>query len=428
MGLQPRPEGDSLVVGAVRRGVRAAARVRLVGGRRGRRCRRCGCHWPPRAWASARTSSTCCPDIDDDDATGVRGLPHRLGARRLPAAAVVVLGAGSALVLLGARCVPAAATGWSSSRLSGPSCCAAAGGRRSRRRSASRCSMRCCSWWACDRPGHRGLGRRRRGGRAGRRRARRSGRCGRTRHCGCCCSTARTSRATRAAETASRRTCSMRWRPWGPRTWSPAGRRCGTWSWPAGARGVAGPMAREVHVVPREVFDARLVEHAVAAGAVLERRRVRPVEVRADRRGARRRGERAGRRRRRRGALGPAAAAGGRCRASRVLSRSAATRPPSRRGGARQVIRYGPRAQPAYAWAFDRGDGWSNVGYGELLPGPSTGSGAQPGVAARPARGAAARHRARRHATGRGTTCPCRDGAGASPTDRCCWPATPLPW
>ena len=42
------------------------------------------------------------PDIDDDAATGVRGLPHRLGARRLPAAAVVVLGAGSALVLLGA--------------------------------------------------------------------------------------------------------------------------------------------------------------------------------------------------------------------------------------------------------------------------------------------------------------------------------------
>src|SRR5688572_15225158 len=46
---------------------------------------------------------------------------------------------------------------------------------------------------------------------------------------------------------------------------------------------VAGPMAREVFVVPREVFDARLVEHAVAAGAVLEKRRVRRVEVRDDR-------------------------------------------------------------------------------------------------------------------------------------------------
>jgi 4-hydroxybenzoate polyprenyltransferase len=42
------------------------------------------------------------PDIADDAATGVRGLPHRLGAHRLPAAAVTVLGAGSALVLLGA--------------------------------------------------------------------------------------------------------------------------------------------------------------------------------------------------------------------------------------------------------------------------------------------------------------------------------------
>jgi 4-hydroxybenzoate polyprenyltransferase len=49
------------------------------------------------------------PDIDDDAATGVRGLPHRLGARRLPAAAVLVLGAGSALVLLGADVAPWAA-------------------------------------------------------------------------------------------------------------------------------------------------------------------------------------------------------------------------------------------------------------------------------------------------------------------------------
>ncbi len=31
------------------------------------------------------------------------------------------------------------------------------------------------------------------------------------------------------------------------------------------------------------------------------------------------------------------------------------------------MIRYGERRQPSYAWAFDRGDGLSNVGYGELL-------------------------------------------------------------
>lgn len=36
------------------------------------------------------------------------------------------------------------------------------------------------------------------------------------------------------------------------------------------------------------------------------------------------------------------------------------------------MIRHGERQQPAYAWAFDRGDGWSNVGYGELLPRPRT--------------------------------------------------------
>jgi flavin-dependent dehydrogenase len=39
--------------------------------------------------------------------------------------------------------------------------------------------------------------------------------------------------------------------------------------------------------------------------------------------------------------------------------------PEARRG--RQVIRYGDRRQPSYGWAFDRGDGLSNVGYGELV-------------------------------------------------------------
>jgi flavin-dependent dehydrogenase len=46
--------------------------------------------------------------------------------------------------------------------------------------------------------------------------------------------------------------------------------------------------------------------------------------------------------------------------------RGYAPTPPARRGT--QVIRYGDRRQPAYAWAFDRGDGLSNIGYGELLP------------------------------------------------------------
>ena len=135
---------------------------------------------------------------------------------------------------------------------------------------------------------------------------------------------------------------------------------------------VCGPMAREVYVVPREVFDARLVEHAVAAGAVLERRRVRRVEVRDDR--VVLDGEVA--------AHVVVGADGvhsvlrpqllGESREPRAIAiRGYAPTVEHRRGT--QVIRYGPRAQPAYAWAFDRGDGWSNVGYGELLPGVTRG-------------------------------------------------------
>lgn len=39
---------------------------------------------------------------------------------------------------------------------------------------------------------------------------------------------------------------------------------------------------------------------------------------------------------------------------------------PEARAG-RQVIVFGTARQPSYAWSFDRGDGWSNVGYGEQL-------------------------------------------------------------
>jgi geranylgeranyl reductase family protein len=149
-----------------------------------------------------------------------------------------------------------------------------------------------------------------------------------------------------------------------------------------GAVRVAGPMRREVHVVPREVFDARLVAHARAAGAVLERRRVRevtttPFGVVLD-------GEVHGRvvvgadgahSVVRPGLVGPGLVGPGLVRPARepraIAIRGYAPTAPGRVG--RQVIRYGPRAQPAYAWAFDRGDGLSNVGYGELLPGARRG-------------------------------------------------------
>ena len=42
------------------------------------------------------------PDLDDDAATGVRGLPHRLGRRGIAPVAVVVLVAATAVVLVGA--------------------------------------------------------------------------------------------------------------------------------------------------------------------------------------------------------------------------------------------------------------------------------------------------------------------------------------
>jgi geranylgeranyl reductase family protein len=137
-------------------------------------------------------------------------------------------------------------------------------------------------------------------------------------------------------------------------------------------RAVAGDMARVVHVVPRAVLDARLVAHATAAGAVLLRRRVRAWS----RTGGRVRLD-----------LGPdghldadvvVGADGAHSAVARGLRpgstprraiavRGYAPTPPHR--AARQVIRYGDRRQPSYAWSFDRGDGWSNVGYGELVGG-----------------------------------------------------------
>lgn len=46
------------------------------------------------------------PDLDDDAATGVRGLPHRLGRRRIGPVAAAVLVAATAVVLVGAAPPP----------------------------------------------------------------------------------------------------------------------------------------------------------------------------------------------------------------------------------------------------------------------------------------------------------------------------------
>jgi geranylgeranyl reductase family protein len=131
---------------------------------------------------------------------------------------------------------------------------------------------------------------------------------------------------------------------------------------------VAGAMRRDAHVIPRTVFDARLVAHAVAAGAVLRRHRTTSVVVGPD------------------GspvvsgtiAAGVVVGADGAHSLVREAllgkrhdSRAIAIRgyaPTTDQMQGRQLIRYGTRRQPSYAWAFDRGDGLANVGYGELLP------------------------------------------------------------
>ncbi len=134
----------------------------------------------------------------------------------------------------------------------------------------------------------------------------------------------------------------------------------------SGRRTVCGRMARPSWVIPREVFDARLVDRAVAAGAHLVQHRVRDVHVEpggivlderfraqvvvaADGAHSAVRQSLTGPRRGRRA----------------IALRGYAPTAPGWVG--RQVIRYADgRPQPSYAWAFDRGDGWSNVGYGEL--------------------------------------------------------------
>ena len=142
-----------------------------------------------------------------------------------------------------------------------------------------------------------------------------------------------------------------------------------------GAHRVERRMARPVWVIPREVFDARLVERAVDAGACLVRARVATVEPWSD--GLVLNGRIAAR------VVIGADGAHSTVRTATGLP-SATPQAFALRGYAPtdvvrrglQVIRYGERRQPSYAWAFDRGDGLSNVGYGELV-GTSAGPGEQ---------------------------------------------------
>jgi geranylgeranyl reductase family protein len=128
---------------------------------------------------------------------------------------------------------------------------------------------------------------------------------------------------------------------------------------------VERPMARAAWVIPRTIFDQRLVEAARAAGAQVLRHRVRTLDVRQRTVAV----DDAFEARVTVGADGAHSAVrralGGKPGSMALALRGYAPTPPGRAGA--QVIVFGRGRQPSYAWSFDRGDGLANVGYGELL-------------------------------------------------------------
>ncbi|HSK60658.1 MAG TPA: FAD-dependent monooxygenase, partial [Actinomycetospora sp.] len=132
-----------------------------------------------------------------------------------------------------------------------------------------------------------------------------------------------------------------------------------------GGQGAERTMARPSYVVPRAILDARLVEAARAAGAEVLRHRVRDVAISGD--GVVLDGEIA--------APVVVGADGARSLVRRRLGWAPGTTALALRGYApvtaaregAQVIAFGTARQPSYAWSFDRGDAYANVGYGEVL-------------------------------------------------------------
>jgi 4-hydroxybenzoate polyprenyltransferase len=77
------------------------------------------------ALGAAAHLANVAPDLEDDLATGVRGLPHRLGARVSAATGAVVLGGASLVLVLGPEGPPTAA-GWAGLGLAVPAVAVAA--------------------------------------------------------------------------------------------------------------------------------------------------------------------------------------------------------------------------------------------------------------------------------------------------------------
>ena len=186
-------------------------------------------------------------------------------------------------------------------------------------------------------------------------------------------------------------------------------------------RAVERDCARPNRVIPRLVFDAALVDAAVARGAELRRHRVRELAIRPDR--VVLDGQIAAR-----VVIG---ADGANSTVRRLLGAPAA--PPAAtavavRGYAptspdpdRMTIEFAPGRYPAYAWSFPLADGRANVGYGVFDRRGSGNRQAVPRRAARPAAGAGA-------GPGHGARAPpaALDRArGSTRTGGCCWPGTP---
>ena len=137
-----------------------------------------------------------------------------------------------------------------------------------------------------------------------------------------------------------------------------------------GPRGgdVARSMRRPAHVVPRRVFDDRLVQAAAAAGAVVKQHTVRRIERRADMVvldgdiTARALVGADGVNGVVRGSLGFASNPP---RAMAIALRGYARTPPG--SAVEQYMIMSGSGWPAYAWSFPIGDGTSNVGYGSVL-------------------------------------------------------------
>ncbi|MEJ7650769.1 MAG: geranylgeranyl reductase family protein [Nakamurella sp.] len=138
---------------------------------------------------------------------------------------------------------------------------------------------------------------------------------------------------------------------------------------PSGVR-ASGTFARPARVIPRKVFDERLVRAALAAGAQLAHCRVRSILRRDDH-------VLVADTYRARVVIGADGA-------ESVVRRSSGAAPPpagtvavALRGyvpadpwpAGRQLLRMTTADWPAYAWVFPVGDGTANVGYGQLLTG-----------------------------------------------------------